>query len=146
MQYKTVLITMILLFFISGCNERLQTRKYASIDENLIVLNKEEIALANRFIEYWDYRSQHQFDKSYHYEFPYYCFITPISKYIGESKTNNKAFNNIILSINYENLDQTIAWIERKYIKNNFSSIKKDKWIYVNGSWFHQYTSSAFPK
>lgn len=135
-----ILSFLILLLFIVGCSNKTEFLKIHSSFSNKDS-NKEK-ELVKRFQKYWYARVHGKYQQSYRYELPYQQYIVNFAKYrktLGLYK-NTKAS---LIKIYYPQKD--VAIITRKMgSKKNFW-IKKDKWIYVNGKWYHKYYQTIFP-
>ncbi len=136
----------IVLLFLSACSEKIETYKYAVIDQNVTISGKKEVQLANRFMQYWDARSRHDFSSSYTYELPYTQFIKNKNVYISEGKSTYQNYKVILKNINYDEKNNDIVWLQRQYIHDKTILMLKSKWIYINDTWYHKYTFSVFPE
>lgn len=118
----------------------------AFVDKNVTLKDNTEKALAERFMLYQHLRSAHQFEKTYEMELPYYRYLIDYRFYEKESKTTNHDFNSTLTSIRYRPGIKEIAKIDFLYQKNKFKSIEHQRWILVNGAWYHSYSFSPFPE
>jgi len=98
--------------------------------------------LEKRFQGYWDARATN-LKEAYQYELPYQRYINDFSLYkklVVKTKKGTKAQ---IVKIEYPHLN--IAIIQRRMIFGKKQSLRKDKWIYVDGQWYHRYYQSVLP-
>jgi hypothetical protein len=134
------------LFVISGCGEKPKHYEYADVDQNLSVGSKEESALLNRTLEYWNARSSHDFKTSYEMELPYNRFLKTFELYDAESKSLYNGFHTTIKRIELSKKDPRIAWVFREYKYDDKKLNMRSKWILVDGKWYHKYDFSVFPQ
>jgi hypothetical protein len=132
-----------LLFFL-GCEEKY---KYVTLDSNLTFETLESPqVLKKRFQEYWEYRSQNNFQASYEYELPYLKLLK--NKQAYQSFFSNNKYSNISLkkvsSGNNQEADIALLWI-KKYNVNGETSQYQDKWVYIDNNWYHYYHASILP-
>lgn len=144
-RFLTVLLTAV-LFIMSGCNEKPKHYQYADADQNLSVGSKEESALLDRVLAYYDARSTHDFKSSYKMELPYNRFLKTFERYDAESNSLYKGFHTTIDRIELSKKDPRIAWIFREYKYDDKKLYMRSKWILVNGKWYHKYDFSVFPQ
>jgi len=104
----------------------------------------DEEVLRERVIAYWNHKIREEFDKSYEYEYPLYRKQVSLVKYIKGFKTDVirwKAVNVKDININddeavvgmYINMDVKVPGIRR--IERD--SLVKEKWVRVEGIWYH---------
>jgi hypothetical protein len=104
----------------------------------------DEEVLRERVIAYWNHKIREEFDKSYEYEYPLYRKQVSLVKYIKGFKTDVirwKAVNVKDININddeaivgmYINIDVKVPGIRR--IERD--SLVKEKWVRVEGIWYH---------
>jgi len=118
----------------------------AFIDANLSFRDSSEKELAKRFLEYQHYRSAHEFEKTYPMELPYFRYLRKFRHYKSEISTTNNDFNSTLLSISHHHKYNAIVDVTYLYKKNNYTSHEQDRWIRVNGEWYHAYRFSPFPE
>lgn len=133
-------------FLFLGCSDRLSKSKYVSVDENVSLETESLRALRNRFVEYWDARSLHEFDKTYMYEMPYQRFLKPFDVYSGELSVTFNEYNTVLKAIRFENEEKDTATVFREYIKDDVVLHQKTVWYLVNGTWYRKYAFSLFPQ
>lgn len=146
MNNKILSFLILLLFIIGcseiGCSEKTEKTEFLKIHSSFNEDRNKEKELVKRFQEYWYARVHGKYQQSYQYELPYQQYIVNFAKYrktLGLYKNTKVS----LIKIYYPQKD--IAIITRKMgSKKNFW-IKKDKWIYLNGKWYHKYYQAIFP-
>ncbi len=141
----TIPVGILLCLMMISCSDKQASSQYVSIDENLTLQSKKDRALANRFIEYWDARSTHQFDKSYKYELPYDRYLKDIKQYRAELAVTLENYHVKMDKIEYLDADKRVALVYRTYTREKVLLKIKSKWIFVNGTWYRKYDFSLFP-
>lgn len=145
MKIKFLVILTIFVLF-SGCEKKIKDFEHAMLDGNLTLKSEKEMALAQRFLEYWEYRSTRQYEKSFQMEMPSYKFLNTIDRYLVESHSMNHDFTIKLKSISFNADEKQIAVLRRQYNKGTFQSFSDDIWLNVNGTWYHKYYFSPFPE
>ena len=145
MRQAAAAFLLLALVFI-GCSDKLESYEYAKVDSNLTLTTPDEIALANRFLKYWDARSHHDFKTSFSIELPYIQYTKLPDTYHAEGKTTFEGYQVILKKIDYKDSKHQIATIHRIYIYKDKNLDFKSKWIKVNGTWYHKYDFSLFPQ
>ena len=135
---KIILLFFSILFFI-GCASKVT---FTDVSASLHPMNSEEKELIQRFEEYWHARVNGQYNQSYKLELPYQQYTVDFDKY---RKTLGLYRNSKVLLLEIKYPQKNVAIITRKMEGKNGSWIKKDKWIYVDGSWYHKYYQTIFP-
>jgi hypothetical protein len=138
-KYLLSILFFAILFL--GCAKQYQE---SSIDDNLSLLNEKEELLAERFLEYWHYYNTRDFNTSYTYELPSYRFHTSLKEYKRHIGTSSSFLHVSLKKIAYQYDDNNIA-ITSQYLKIKKRPLNKEKWIYVNGTWYHRYFKPDFP-
>ncbi len=139
-----ILIVIISLYLFTNSN-KLPNYPESILDKNLTLKDTKEIALASRFLEYWHYKATANYDKSYDMELPLYRYLNTKDNYKSHNNFVLKNFKSTLLSIQKLNNDDDISLITLKYSHNNKVITKKEKWLYINGTWYHKYLVPVFP-
>jgi len=127
------------IFFLAGCSHKVI---FTDVHTSLHPQSNKEKGLVQRFEEYWHARVNGQYNKSYIYELPYQQFIIDFDRY---KKTLGLYKNSKVSLVKVQYPQKNVAIITRKMEGKNGSWIKKDKWIYVDGNWYHKYYQTLFP-
>lgn len=146
MTLARIVFAVSLVYLLLGCSDRVSKSKYVTVDENVSMETQSERALRNRFVEYWDARSLHDFDKTYTYEMPYQRFLKPFEVYSGELSVTFSEYNTVLKAIRFENEARDTATVFREYIKDDVILHQKTAWYLVNGTWYRKYAFSLFPQ
>ena len=128
-----------------GCEKKQEKFNDVFLDANLTLKNDKEQKLAQTFQEYWHYRSVHELKKSYGYELPAYRYINDFDRYKSQASEYNHDFNTTLVGIAYPYGRDDVAEVARRYAKDSFTGKYTDKWVYVNGAWYHEFNYSPFP-
>jgi hypothetical protein len=107
--------------------------KNISIDNNL----------KSRFIQYWNFRGNLIFSKSYNFEMPYLKYLYTKTWYKNFFKNAPKIKKISIINIDCKN----------QICKINFNAkIRKigyiyysDKWIKIDNTWYHRFNDNPLP-
>jgi len=143
--FISLLIILTLPFFILRLkNENiLKVHNSSNIKVEYVPLNNKEKKLLRRFSLYWLYRIQGELDKSFEYELPYQKYIDGIKSYKSKIESLNSRTLTILKDIIYPY--PNVAIIERELRLGNRVFKKKDKWIYIDGEWYHKYYQNILP-
>ncbi len=128
-----------IILFIIGCSHKVT---FTDVQSSLHPQSSKEKELIRRFKEYWHARVNGQYNISYNYELPYQQYTINFDKY---RKTLGLYRNSKISLLKLEYPQKNIAIIIRKMDGKKNSWIKKDKWIYLDGKWYHKYYQTLFP-
>ena len=135
---------LVIIILIGGCDIRIP--KFSDVtynQKNITASTKKEQLLIKRFMEYWHYRQNGDFQKSWKYELPYQRYVTPYQKYKALI-SNIPGKRTVMEKVTY--IEPNLAIIVRKVYKNKSSSfLKKDKWIYAKDNWYHKFYQTIFP-
>jgi len=129
----------ILMFF--GCESRVEEYKDVNVSSFVPSSPKEEL-LVKRFARYWHDRVNGDYNSSYELELPSQRFVVPLESYknvLGLYKKWQVDF----LGVSYPHPD--IAIVKRKMKMKNKSWTRLDKWIFVDGNWYHKFYQTALP-
>lgn len=138
---KHLSLCFILLF--TGCALKPLNSPYAKVDQNLTFDNSKTALLGEAFVEYWHYRSSRLYNKSYAFELPYYRYLHSLEEY---TQYNNAANADFMITMNkIELIQDNIAKITYLYQKNDYTQTLQDKWIFVDGRWYHKFMLSFTP-
>jgi len=131
----------ILLFFL-GCSSKLPVYKETSVERTAISSAKEK-KLARAFLEYWRARIQRDYKTSYQYELPYQKYIFRYPDYL--KKIGNIYSRSKIKLSKITYIAPDIAIVDREVKMGNKVFHKKDKWIYIDGAWYHKFYQTILP-
>ncbi len=145
MKRGSIAVVLALLLGVAGCTEK-KHFEYAGVDANVSLDTPRREALAERVMEYWDARSRHDFKTSYEMELPYDRYLKEYSLYEAEGRSLFKGFFTQVTKIRIDSGDSRIAWVSRDYRYDDKNLKMRDKWILVNGVWYHKYFFSVFPQ
>jgi len=132
-------ISILILSLFNGCSEK---HKYTKTDIELVLKTDDEKNLANRVLKYWNYMSQHQFEKSYKMELPYQQYLYPLEKYKIINSGNNKHYYMTITNIKIKDNNATVSL---KYKLHNTKLHLTDKWIKIKEIWYHKKRIKKLP-
>lgn len=118
--------------------------RFASIDQNVTLTNKHEKELSRRHLAYWDSMSQKNFLESYTFELPYQRYIQGQEWYGRFFEGNNKEYEIVLKDLEW--IDDNRVLVHTEYIRQKNRHIFKDRWFYVNGTWYHMFDTSKLPK
>jgi len=143
-----VLVPLFILWF-TGCEKKESTKQYqyAFIDNNLTIENdiKDLKLLKRNFRDYWEASSRGDLNTSYMLELPYLNFIKPLEWYRDFKQDDKRHYKATMLQLKSETDDNEIALIRTNYKSNVMDINLTEKWIYVNGQWYHYYSQSLLP-
>lgn len=128
------------IIFISGCSSIVLQPHYS--DVNITVQNIDH-RLAKRFSEYWFYRLHKQYANSYRYELPYQQYVIPLQEYKSQLDGYGKEAKVILYDIMMPR--RYMAIIKKKIITKDVTLFSKDKWIKVDGEWYHKFFQNVLP-
>lgn len=134
------LILLPLLVFFSACSTK--NYKYTLIDNNISNVNEYK-ELVTRSRNYWEAFSKNDFTTTYEYELPYLNFKHDLQWYKSFHNGSKNKFKIILLKI--VKIDDDIVQLSLQYKKRDNKYIFTDKWISVNGEWYHKYSDSLIP-
>ncbi len=139
----------LLILFVIGCEKKTPEKEYqyAFIDVNLTVENdiKELKVLKNNFRDYWEASSKGDLNASYALELPYLNFLKSLEWYRDFKADDKRHYTATMLRISSENNDSEVAFVRANYKSNVMDINLTEKWIYVNGEWYHYYSQSLLP-
>ena len=144
-RWAIVFVALILVITQSGCERKIPKYEKTFVDENLTLKNNKERKLARTFVEYWHLRNKRKLKESYKYELPYFRYITAYEQYKLEAGAYNFDFQTRLIGIEYPYQRDDVVIVSRSYRKDDFKSIEKETWVYVNGKWYHDFRFSPFP-
>ncbi len=135
-----VLMTALFILTVFGCSK---TYKYVQVNQEFSkkAQYRDLLTQASR---YWDALSIKDFDESYEYELPYLNFKHNLEWYKKFHSNNKEKYFINIKSIKSIDLSG-VVYIELEYNKNGKTFTFLDKWIDVNGRWYHKYSDSLVP-
>ena len=130
------------LFLFWGCETKIP--HYEEVLVEVKPHSEKERQLIKNFVEYWHIRIKGKPKEALQYELPYQKYIDGWKGYKAKVVPLNKDTKIVLKSIEYPHPD--VAIVTRKIILNeNRSWIKNDKWIYVEGKWYHKYYQNILP-
>jgi len=137
------------VMFFAGCDRQVSEPQYqyAYIDNNLSIENdiKELKLLKNNFRNYWEASSQGDLNSSYALELPYLNFLKSLEWYVDFKNDDKRHYKATMLRISSENNDDEVALVRANYKSDVMDINLTEKWIYVNGQWYHYYSQSLLP-
>ncbi len=133
-------VAIFFVLILAGCSK---TYKYVQVDTNLSN-GEEHQELFARVRGYWDALSMKDFDETYSYELPYLNFKHNLEWYKQFHLNNKEKYFIKIKSIKSIDSDG-IAYLKLEYDKNGKTFTFLDKWIDINGRWYHKYSDSLVP-
>lgn len=98
--------------------------------------------LRNRFVDYWSYRANKEFYKTYNFELPYL-------KYLYSKDSYEDYFNNAprIKKITVKRIicKENVCFVDLllHIYKNNV--YYKDEWVNVDNVWYHRFNDRGLP-
>ncbi len=142
-----VIFSVLLMIFIIGCSKENKTYQYVITPEDIIdtsnVRDKEQFV--ERFSDYWEATSRNDFDKAYAYELPYLNFLKSVDWYYEFKKASKRKFTVRLLRITPEQDDADILNVRINFKSKQLDTNVTEKWIYINGHWYHSYSQSILP-
>ena len=143
MKNKMSFALLIIALSFTACEKKYD---YVSVDKNItkFVLPK---ALKNAYSEYWEALSNGDYKKAYMSELPYINFIKPYSWYKVFRAGSKIHYTIEALESKADTDDKDIIFIKTKFTHPRFKPYTiNDKWINVNGTWYHSYIASVLPQ
>ncbi len=146
---KSFVIVVLCTLFIMGCDKKeLVTQyQYAFIDGNVTIENdiKDLKLLKNNFRDYWEASSKGDLNSSYSLELPYLNFLKSLAWYRDFKQDDKRHYKATMLHIKAEDDDNEVAFVRTNYKSDVMDINLTEKWIYVNGQWYHFYSQSLLP-
>ena len=130
-----------------GCSREEINYQYVSIDEKVrqssnFEKNRE---LVKRFSEYWEATSLKDFETAYNYELPYLNFLKSLDWYLEFKTVSKKNFKTTMLSLTEDKDDKDIVHVRLNIKSKKVDANVTEKWININGTWYHNYSQSILP-
>ena len=138
-----VLLFIILLLLLDGCEKK---HVYSSVDANLSIRDNRFKELEDRHLDYWEAMSLADYDESYRFELPYLNFLKTNEWYREFRSGSREKYKIVIKGIESDSEDDNIAFVKTHIILKHTDYTFKDRWLYVNGTWYHSYSPSLLPK
>lgn len=127
----------------AGCSHSMNYQ-FATIDSSLVLKEDKLKHLSKRHQEFWEYFSSKNFDKSYTYELPHLQFLKSLDWYKEFNTPNIQGYKVIQLSI--EEVEKDKAIVKYRYEKKGHQSLLiDDRWVFVDGEWYHYFEFSKLP-
>jgi len=151
MKKNNIIILVFALLFL-GCEKReahtassCSNFQYAHKDGNFSQnISKELTELSCSHLQYWEYRSKKEFEKSYNYELPYQRFIYSNDWYKRFHSPDEGNFS--ILQVEIIQKSPEFAEIKtKKILKDGYSYTFLDKWYRVGNKWYHKMKTTYLP-
>ncbi len=136
-------VVTIALFLLNGCSEKPQERYENVTIKEQKSFSKKEQDLVKRFSAYWHYRLKNQLDKSYQYELPYQRYLISVDDYKSQIDSYGEGTKVELASISY--ISPNIVAVKRLIKTPKRKYTLKDKWVYVNGTWYHKFFQNILP-
>ena len=123
-------ILFVIIFFFYGCHTlSLQTPSKSSLQKV--------------FQEYWHARMKGEYKKSWHYELPSQRYIFTFDQY-RRSLSDSGLVKVTMQKVKF--IHPSIAIVDREVVyKDGLKTLKKDRWFYIDGRWFHKYYQNILP-
>lgn len=131
-----------LTIFFSACSVKLPTYKEVKV-ENVNFDSAKDKKLAKAFLEYWKARVRGEYTTSYKYELPYQRYIFDYKTYRKQIGSIYPGATVVLTKIEYKAPNVAVVSREVKLGKKVYK--KKDKWIYVDGEWYHKFYQNIMP-
>jgi len=151
MKINSIIIYIITIILFLGCsakNKHLKSKhlKITDVYVKQYIFKNDNLQqkLIQRFKEYWHYRQKGDYNKSYMFELPYQRYLMPFPKYKALAAGSYVGKKTVLEKINLDKKNSQ-AILQRKVYFNNLYRIKKDKWLYINGQWYHKFYQSILP-
>ena len=137
---KNSAFLLVVLFFV-GCETKIPT--YEDVKVQISIDKEKDRKLAKRFVEYWHARITGDMKKSFEYELPYQRYVDGYKGYTSKVSPLNNNTRMVLQKIDYEH--PNVAVLERRVFLNDRNWTKYDKWIFVEGKWYHKYYQNILP-
>jgi len=140
--FHTPIIFLLILLSVSCSKKEREYNIYEDINITVTPSSKKERLLLREFSEYWHARINGDYNRSYLYELPSQTFIIPYEKYkdmLGIYRSNRVRLTEIY----YPHED--IAIVTREMVGKRKTLKRLDKWIYIDGKWYHKFYQTIFP-
>lgn len=111
------------------------------------VIVKEKIPqdLKERFVTYWSYRGEGNFEESYAMELPYLQYLHSKKWYISYFFYAPRFYKVTLYRKEKCQSDICEVWLALYKDKASEPIYLKDKWIKIGNRWYHKYRDSALP-
>lgn len=140
MRYLLIGLFYFFILFLQGCAYKSQ------MGNTLEAKSQKHQKLIQRFTQYWNYRSSCNPQKSFSYELPYQQYLLGKEGYIARMDRRYCGAKIFLKKIEHNKMYPDIAIIVRKVeLKNGLQYPAKDKWIYIDGQWYHKFYQTVFP-
>lgn len=140
---RNTLGILVVTLFISGCSPFVNYQ-FTTVDSSLVLKEDKLKHLSKRHQEFWEYFSSKDFEKSYTYELPHLQFLKSLDWYQEFNAPNLKGYKITQLSI--EEVEKDKAIVKYRYEKTGHQSlIIDDRWVFVDGEWYHYFEFSKLP-
>lgn len=135
---RLIAVLFFLLILFSGC----------SVKETVKSKSDEEI-LRDRVTEYWGYKVEEKFDKSYEFEYPVYRKNVSMSNYIRGFRPSMKWTKAEVQTIAIEDdaaevtvkvdikVDMVVPRIPKPVQHENKGMELRERWVKIDGLWYH---------
>jgi hypothetical protein len=117
---------------------------YAIKDPSFIITEDEKASLSKRHLEFWEYYSKKEFEKSYALELPHLRFEKSLPWYKNFYADNKQGYTITQLSITLKNKYHAIVQ-SRLQDSEGTNYIFPDYWVLVEGKWYHYFEFSKLP-
>ena len=134
----------ILFFSFTGCTPKIP--QYSNVQTSLDIkkLSTKEKLLLKRFSEYWHYRLNRDFNKTFPYELPYQRYVTDFSWYKDNLVYSYGRGKVVLNKIEYQDVNHTI--ITKEYFGQKGTHTKDtEEWFYVIDNWYHKFYQHIMP-
>ncbi|SMC10165.1 hypothetical protein [Nitratiruptor tergarcus] len=140
MRYVTFLLFTALFW---GCATKIPSYQNIKINKAYFQGSSKEKKLVSAFANYWQARIKGDYKTSFSYELPYQQYIKDFNKYKELIGGIYKGTTITLKNIKYSHPNIAIVTRVVKIGKNLYP--RKDKWIYIDGKWYHKFYQTILP-
>lgn len=101
--------------------------------------------LVKSFKEYWELFEKGEYDETYEYELPYQKFLHSKKWYKNFMLGSKKHLKFAISKIKIDPENKNIVYIYIKFHNKYKKFTQRDKWIKVDGIWYHKFIDTILP-
>jgi hypothetical protein len=133
--------------FILGCESKQKNYRYVEIDNNVSIEgNVTDLQqFKRRFSEFWEASAVVDFDTTYQYELPYLNFLKDLPWYLNFQSGAKERYMTTIINVKADPRHNDIVYVRQNHKSTLLDVNITEKWIYINGTWYHSYRQSLLP-